>query len=669
MGKKILVVDNHPMVLKLIANLLEKSGHEVQTAGDGLNALDILKSYVPDIIFVDLVMPNISGEKLCRIIRNMPHLQGVFLVILSAIAAEEELDFVALGADACIAKGSMTNLARHVARVLELASPVGRQEISRDIMGLEEVATREITRELLSSRKHFELILRNMSDGVLEFSAHRKIIFANPAAVKLVGIPEVMLLGTEFSSIFGDHSFKAVAALLEELDEAPKNKAEEAPVLLNGRQVTLQFLSVTGEGGISTIVIIHDATRRRQAEEKISEQNKFLNKLIESLPHPFFVVEAKGYKVVLANLFAQRYLTGLSGCPGQIGQPYACKAPPPHTLFERVQQDKRSFLMEYVEQGRDGQETTHEIHVHPIFDKEGKVAQIIEYRLDITERKKAEQALRASKDELQKALDNLQVAQQVAIRQEKLASIGTLASGVAHEILNPLNIIGTLAQLMQLEKIPASMRGNLDEMMLQIKRATKITSNLRSFSHQHGFEVSMVDVHALFDKTAALLEHDLNLDNVQVERHYARNLPCIEADEDQLAQVFLNLISNSRDAMSSGDKRIIVETRAKGDGVEICFSDTGIGIDPSEMGKIFDPFFTTKDPGRGTGLGLWIIYSIIENHYGTIRVESEKGNGARFLIFLPTHLPGREDRGPAGKKQGCIIGSVNEEKNNNPHCG
>jgi len=652
MGKKILVVDNHPMVLKLIANLLEKDGHEVRTAEDGLSALDILKSYAPDIIFVDLVMPNISGEKLCRIIRNMPHLQGVFLVILSAIAAEEELDFVALGADACIAKGSMSNLARHVARVLELASPAGRQEKSRDILGLDEVATREITRELLSSRKHFEIILRNMSEGILEFAPNRKIIFANSTAIALVGIPEEMLLGTEFIDIFADHSLETVVALLNGPAESPRKISEEMPVLLNGRQVSLQFLPVAGEAGATTIVIIHDVTTRKQAEEKIGEQNRFLNKLIESLPHPFFVVGAKGYEVVLANSSAQRHLAGLADCSGQQKSPTeACKAPPPYLPLERVQQDKNSFLMEYVEQGRDGQETTHEIHAHPIFDKKGKVTQIIEYRLDITERKKAEQALRDSKDALQRALDNLQVAQQVAIRQEKLASIGTLASGVAHEILNPLNIIGTLAQVMQLEKIPASMRKNIDEMLAQIKRATKITNNLRTFSHQHAFEVHLVDVHALFDKTAALLEHDLNLDNVRVERHYAQDLPRIEADEDQLAQVFLNLMSNARDAMFADDKRIIVETRPQDDGVEIRFSDTGGGIGPDEIGKIFDPFFTTKDPGRGTGLGLWIVYSIIENHCGTIRVESEKGKGARFVIFLPTHLSGRRECDPVDEKQ------------------
>lgn len=106
--KKILVVDNHPVMLKFMRNLLEKKGHQVLTASDGLSALDILKTNIPDIIFVDLVMPNISGEKLCRIIRSKPELKEVFLVILSAVAVENETNFLDYGADACIAKGPLT---------------------------------------------------------------------------------------------------------------------------------------------------------------------------------------------------------------------------------------------------------------------------------------------------------------------------------------------------------------------------------------------------------------------------------------------------------------------------------------------------------------------------------------------------------------------------------
>jgi len=119
MKKKILVVDNHPAMLKFMSNLLEKEGHQVLTAEDGLSAIDILKTYIPDVIFIDLVMPNISGEKLCRIIRSMPELKDVYLIILSAIAAEGDVDFAQFGVNACIAKGPFDKMAGHVLAALD----------------------------------------------------------------------------------------------------------------------------------------------------------------------------------------------------------------------------------------------------------------------------------------------------------------------------------------------------------------------------------------------------------------------------------------------------------------------------------------------------------------------------------------------------------------------
>src|SRR4030043_1345648 len=119
MKKKILVVDNHPVVLKFMSQLLDKMGHQVLTAEDGLSALEILKTYTPDTIFIDLIMPHIGGEKLCQIIRKIPHLKDVYLIILSAIAAEQEVDFTSFGANACIAKGPLNKMAQHILSALE----------------------------------------------------------------------------------------------------------------------------------------------------------------------------------------------------------------------------------------------------------------------------------------------------------------------------------------------------------------------------------------------------------------------------------------------------------------------------------------------------------------------------------------------------------------------
>ncbi len=262
---------------------------------------------------------------------------------------------------------------------------------------------------------------------------------------------------------------------------------------------------------------------------------------------------------------------------------------------------------------------------------------------DITERKQKEIELQKSHEELKKAFDTLRKTQALLIRQEKLASLGTLSAGVAHEILNPLNIIGTIVQVMQMKKQPKEMEENLDEIMNQIQRASKITNNLRIFAHKREPEMSSVDIHALFDKTASLLQYDLQLENIMIKKLYDPNLPLIEADEDELAQVFMNLMTNAKGAMKERKENYItLQTRALEGMVEVHFSDTGPGIPQEIIHKIFDPFFTTKDPGQGTGLGLSVLHSIIEKHGGTITVESEEDKGTTFVITLPVRSGSKE---------------------------
>jgi len=256
---------------------------------------------------------------------------------------------------------------------------------------------------------------------------------------------------------------------------------------------------------------------------------------------------------------------------------------------------------------------------------------------DITEKKTREKEIQEQNTELQRTLDQLKKTRDLIIRQEKLAAIGTLSAGVAHEILNPLNIIGTITQVMQkTETPPDELKENLREIMTQIGRATKITDNLRMFSHRREPEIKPVDLHDLFDRTAQLIEHDLKLDNIRIERRYDPDLPAVQADDDQIAQVFLNLLNNAHQAMTgdNGDT-ITVKTRGFPDHIEFRFSDNGPGIPAIALDHIFDPFFTTKDPGQGTGLGLSLVHSIMEKHGGSIEAESREGEGAAFTLTLP----------------------------------
>ena len=272
--KKILVVDNHPVILKFLSNLLEREGHQVLTAGDGLSALDVLKTYIPDVIFIDLVIPNISGDKLCRIIRSMPKLNDVYLIILSAIAAEEEIDFAEFGANACIAKGPFNKMGQHVLAALNQLDKGDLNGLSGRVIGLEDVYQRNITKELISSRRHFEVILSNMSEGILELTLEAKIVYANPTAIFLIGIPEEMLLASNFTELFSRTDRERIKRLLDEMGDTPQTITENSPMILNGKQVSLNILPVKDEENESITIILNDVTERKRMEAQLQRAQK-----------------------------------------------------------------------------------------------------------------------------------------------------------------------------------------------------------------------------------------------------------------------------------------------------------------------------------------------------------------------------------------------------------
>ncbi|UCH00207.1 MAG: response regulator [Deltaproteobacteria bacterium] len=272
--KKILVVDNHPVIVKFLSNLLEREGHQVLTAGDGLSALDVLKTYIPDVIFIDLVIPNISGDKLCRIIRSMPKLNDVYLIILSAIAAEEEVDFAEFGANACIAKGPFNKMGQHVLAALNQSDKGDLNGLSGRVIGLEDVYQRNITKELISSRRHFEVILSNMSEGILELTLEAKIVYANPTAISLIGIPEEKLLASNFTELFSRTDRERIKSLLEEMGDTPQTISENSPMILNGKQVSLNILPVKDEENESITIILNDVTERKRMEAQLQRAQK-----------------------------------------------------------------------------------------------------------------------------------------------------------------------------------------------------------------------------------------------------------------------------------------------------------------------------------------------------------------------------------------------------------
>jgi signal transduction histidine kinase len=283
------------------------------------------------------------------------------------------------------------------------------------------------------------------------------------------------------------------------------------------------------------------------------------------------------------------------------------------------------------------------------------------------------EALEIQRNELQLTLENLKMTQEQLVQSEKLASVGQLTAGIAHELNNPVNFISgnvkplkrDLEDVFKLLKLYESIISDCKleesfteandlkeslEMPLLTKeinsllegigegahRSSEIVKGLRSFSRLDEEKFVPVDVHDGIDSTLILL-YNKTKNRIKVHKEYG-DLPSIECLPSKLNQVFMNILTNSIQAIEKkGD--IFIETISSGIGIKICFRDTGAGMPPEVKKHIFEPFYTTKDVGSGTGLGLSITYGIIEQHHGNIDVISEPGKGTEFIISLPFTQP------------------------------
>lgn len=228
--------------------------------------------------------------------------------------------------------------------------------------------------------------------------------------------------------------------------------------------------------------------------------------------------------------------------------------------------------------------------------------------------------------------------QEELVQQEKMAAIGMLAGGIAHEINNPLGGILAFTQLMIRDlKEGNSMKGDLEEIERAAVRCKKIVSDLLDFSRlSRPKDRQQLDVNPLLEKLFPFLKMEFKSWNIDLVTQLDPDIPRIIGSANQLQQVFLNLITNACHAMPKGGK-LTVRTESKGDRSQVIVKviDTGVGIPKENVSKIFDPFFTTKEPGKGTGLGLSVSYRIIKDHKGSIVVDSVVGKGTTFTVTLP----------------------------------
>ncbi|MHC4639681.1 MAG: ATP-binding response regulator, partial [Planctomycetota bacterium] len=272
MKKKILLVDDDRVLLKYLTNVLEREGHEIETVEDGISALNRLTVSAPDVIFLDLILPQIDGDKLCRVIRKMDHLKASYLVVISAAVAELEIDLDEIGADRYIAKGPFAAIAENVLGAIRDSDRPRDQKTKKSIMGLDTIYPRRLTKELLSRNRHLATILESMAEGILEIF-EEKIVFANSAAISLFDVPEEKLLLSYPPDLFDESVRPRVEKLLKSTPAESLEIGEKTPIELNAKQITIQYIPVS-DAATTSIMLFTDVTERKRLELQLQHAQK-----------------------------------------------------------------------------------------------------------------------------------------------------------------------------------------------------------------------------------------------------------------------------------------------------------------------------------------------------------------------------------------------------------
>jgi len=490
---------------------------------------------------------------------------------------------------------------------------------SDEVVGVSALA-RDVTDEREKERRFTELF-ETLQEGVYFSTPEGKLLDGNAALVHVLGYEsKEELLSLDPRALNFDPNQTPVLGRTAD-DQGGVRTREIMLRRKNGRLgIFLDTSRAVWDAGGKIVRYqgtLVDVTESREMEKALRRQEEFQRYLLESFPDLILVIDLNGrYSFVSSRIHDLRGYKpeDLLGKKVEEEEDYS---PELLGLYHDLITGRKAFgSCDYSASHRDGTWRTTRASASPLFDAENKVSGVIVSVRDITVEKKLEQQI---------------------IQSERLAAMGQMIGGFAHELNNPLTSILGLSELLQEGEAPDSVRKQMVVLQQQARRAAEIVQNLMYFSRPPAPGKSPIDLGDLVQRTLHLHAYSLRKNNITVDFLKEASLPPVSGDSHQLMQVFLNLILNSEQAMREvrdrGTLRIRIERQEKS--VAVTFQDDGPGISPDILPNIFDPFYTTKRPGRGTGLGLSICKAILREHNGNVEAASGPGGGAVFTVTLP----------------------------------
>ena len=496
---------------------------------------------------------------------------------------------------------------------------------------------------LRRNETRFTELFETLQEGIYITTPDGTILDANPALVRMLGYDsKEELLQRTVPEILVDRTERK--ALVEQIAGNP---------MIRGREITLVRKDGTSIVCLNTAAAVRDnsgqvvryqgavmdITERREMERRLHQQQEFAHRLVDSFPDLIFVLDTASHYTFVSPRCEE--VLGYTIEEAQSmefgGRTHPEDSPAITALYADILAGKQTFAsLEVRVRHKLGDWRRIRFNFSPLSDEKGNIEGVVLSGRDVTDLKRLEEQL---------------------IQAEKLAAMGQMLAGVAHELNNPLTAILGVTELLR-ERVASdeSSKRQLELTHRQARRAARIVQNLLEFSRPASPQKKLLDINNLIDRTLQLHEHSLRRNNIEVDFLPQPELPGIVGDANQLIQVFLNLVTNAEQAIREvrDAGRLQIRLARIGNRLSITFQDDGVGIRPEALPRIFDPFYTTKRPGGGTGLGLSICMSIIREHGGIIEAEALPAGGSAFTVYFPAASAQQPQAFPAPSETGGV---------------